>query len=89
VTLVVVIVCAGMALIGAIGLGVSIYLKAQTTTENCEAIRDNNQILRELVIHVRNRSLQSIKAGVTQDITAQDVRGFYNPTIVRIDEVSC
>lgn len=88
-TLVVVIVCAAMAVIGVAGLGVSLYLKAQSTTDNCEAIRENNQILRELVVHARNLSLQSIEAGTTEGLTATEVRDFYNPTIARIDEVTC
>lgn len=57
--------------------------------EACEAVDENNEILRELVVHVRNRSIASIKTGVTKDLQPADVRAFYNPTIRRIDEVSC
>lgn len=77
------------ALIGPLGLGAAVYLRGETLNEACEAARSNNDILRDLVSHVEHRSIQSIKAGVTQDITVQQVRGFYQPTLRRIDAVQC
>jgi hypothetical protein len=88
-SLVVVFVCAALTIAGLASFGVAVYLKDATATENCEAIVDNNDILRDLVEHVEKRSIRSIETGVTKDLTVKDVEGFYGPTLDRIDSVSC
>jgi hypothetical protein len=62
---------------------------ADANTQTCQAVRSNNDILRDLIAHVEHRSLISIREGITQDITAAQVRRFYDPTLRRIDAVSC
>jgi len=93
VLLITISICAVLAVLGMGTLGVSVYLKAQTESrtreETCEAVRRNNDILRDLLVHVEHRSLISIKEGVTKDITAAQVRSFYDPTLRRIDAVQC
>lgn len=70
-------------------IGGAIFLRVGSEQQTCEAIRDNNSILRELVTHIEHRSLISIREGVTADISPADVRAFYQPTLRRIDGVSC
>lgn len=62
---------------------------ADAGSQTCKAVRRNNDILRDLIAHVEHRSLVSIREGITKDITAASVRGFYDPTLRRIDAVSC
>jgi hypothetical protein len=70
-------------------VGVALYLPSVNQSDTCKAIKENNQILRSLIAHVEQRSLESIRAGQTKDITPAQVRSFYDPTLRRIDEVSC
>jgi hypothetical protein len=75
------------------GVGLALFLRSEVVRNNaaetCKAIRRNNDILRDFLAHVEHRSLVSIREGVTQDITAAQVRSFYRPTLARIDAVSC
>jgi PhoPQ-activated pathogenicity-related protein len=70
-------------------VGVALYLPSANQSDTCHAIKTNNQILRDLLAHVEQRSLQSIREGVTKDLTPAQVRAFYDPTLKRIDSVSC
>jgi hypothetical protein len=79
-------------MIGAVFAAIVVVKSAAVAEANhgaCEAARANNDILRDLIAHIEHRSLISIREGVTQDITADVVRSFYDPTLRRIDAVSC
>lgn len=70
-------------------VGVALYLRGESLNSTCEAIRKNNDILRELVVHVKHRSEIAVRTHVTKDLTMREVRDFYGPTIRRLDAVSC
>lgn len=72
-----------------VAVGVSLFIRSSTIDANCEAIQENNQIFREFVQHSKQRSIAVVRDGEIANLTVAEIRAFYDPTIARIDAVSC
>lgn len=73
--------------VGVIAAG--LYLRSETSQENCEATRQNNQIFREFAQHSKERNIAVVRDGEIGNITIPEIRAFYNPILARIDAVHC
>lgn len=73
------------------------WLRAETLGDTkdqvCHAIKINNDILHDLIVHVERRSIESIEEGATGqgpgDITPEQVIRFYQPTLERLSKGEC
>jgi hypothetical protein len=66
------------------------YSHVDAKSTACNAVEKNNAIFKEFVVHIRDKSIQNVKAGVTSQTTSlKEIKHFFHPTIKAINEVSC
>lgn len=81
-----------MAILAVGAISTAFWLRAetlgQTKAEVCHAIAINNEILTDLIRQVERESIVAIEEG-KQEGTAQQVIGFYDPTVQRLERGQC
>jgi hypothetical protein len=79
-----------LGLVLAVGVVYTLAFRTLTKSDTCHALSKNDQIFKKLLEHSEKKSIENVRAGITNGTTTiHEIKHFYEPTLKELENIHC